>query len=67
MNKKVFCTECLCDETYYVIEKEMTENVNGAEIKYLIKSAFCEKCHTELYVDELMTFNIDAYHEALKI
>lgn len=64
--EKVFCTECLCDETYYVTEKKVKENVDGKEITYLVKSAFCENCHTELYVDEIMNFNIISYQDAIR-
>lgn len=64
--KKVFCEECLNEESYHIIEEEKTETVNGNEIVYSVKSALCNNCNTELYVDEIMNDNIISYQDMIR-
>lgn len=64
--EKVFCEECLNEESYHIIEEEKTEIVNGKDIVYLVKSAFCNNCNTELYVDEIMNDNIISYQGMIR-
>lgn len=64
--EKVFCETCLSEESYYVTDEKKKEIIDGKEISYLMKNAYCDKCNTELYVEEVMKLNRTAYQDAIR-
>lgn len=63
-NQIVFCPKCNQDTNYLV--KEYTESAELKEevFEFTAKTASCEKCGTNLYVDELEQANLKALHDA---
>lgn len=60
MNKKEgFCEECRKDVHFTVIEKEIESTVKGEKYYFIGKEAHCVNCKTEIYIAEIIDFNLE--------
>lgn len=62
-----FCDNCRSDiETYDLFMMPMTATINGVEYKYVGRMARCTKCGSEIFVPEIIDFNLSAISEVMK-
>lgn len=61
--EKAICAECRDYTTYHIIEKEMTSKLKGKEYKYFGKLAICDECGEEIYIEELIDYNLNALYD----
>lgn len=62
-----FCDNCRSDiETYDLFMMPMTATINGVEYKYVGRMARCTKCGGEIFVPEIIDFNLSAISEVMK-
>lgn len=62
-----FCDNCRSDvETYDLFMMPMTATINGVEYRYVGRMARCTKCGSEIFVPEIIDFNLSAISEVMK-
>ncbi len=62
-NRKVFCEYCRKDVYFLVEDKIIKDKIKGAIYNYKGKIAYCNDCKSEIYVDYVNDFNLDALYE----
>ena len=63
---KVYCHACRDVVPYTVHNKELTGQILGETYSYVGKIARCLRCNSEVYVPELLDFNLDALYQKRK-
>lgn len=67
MNTMVtFCTECREDVNYTVAEELLKNELKGVEYEYNGKKAICTKCGSEVYVPEILDFNMKSLYDVYR-
>ena len=62
-----FCDNCRSDiETYDLFMMPMTATINGVEYKYVGRMARCTKCGCEIFVPEIIDFNLDSLRKVIE-
>lgn len=62
-----FCDNCRSDiETYDLFMMPMTATINGVKYKYVGRMARCTKCGSEIFVPEIIDFNLGAISEVVE-
>ena len=64
--KLAFCENCRDDVEYTTTEKPMTGTLRGKEYRYIGKEAKCNRCNSEIYVAEVMDFNLKALYDVYR-
>lgn len=65
--EKVFCENCRKEVTYNVIvDENSTRKVGDTDVIIDEAKAYCQKCGSEIYVDELNDYNLDQIQNKLK-
>lgn len=64
--KKVFCEECRNYVSFIVVEKQLEGSIKGEKYLYKGKEAYCKDCNSEVYVDEINDFNLNALYDAYR-
>jgi RNase P subunit RPR2 len=57
--KMAFCERCHDVLDYNIKEEKMSSKVMGKEISYIGKRAFCSICGNEVFVNELLDYNLE--------
>lgn len=65
-NTFAFCEQCRKKVNYSVFEKYVKKEFHGVECEYLNKTACCNECNEELWVEELHDFNLNSLYEAYR-
>lgn len=61
MNNKYFCENCRNDmDQYDLFMEPMVINIDGVNYEYVGRTARCIECGSEIYVPEVMDFNLEA-------
>lgn len=67
MNKKeVFCEHCRKDVLYTVRDEYMSTELKGEVYSYHGKSAVCDECGNEIFVNEINDYNLDQLYTELR-
>lgn len=67
MNNKYFCENCRNDiDQYDLFMEPMVINIDGVNYEYVGRTARCIECGSEIYVPEVMDFNLEAIDIAKK-
>lgn len=62
-NRKVFCEYCRKDIYLLVKDKLIKDKIKGVTYNYKGKIAYCSDCNSEIYVDYVNDFNLDALYD----
>lgn len=62
-NRKVFCEYCRKDIYLLVKDKLIKDKIKGVTYNYKCKIACCNDCKSEIYVDYVNDFNLDALYD----
>lgn len=62
-NKKIFCDECREYSNYTIKNISVEDTIKGRKYTYEGKRAFCDCCGSEVFVDEVMDFNLKAMYD----
>ena len=65
-SKKVLCAECRNRVSFRVIKKQMEHVIKGENYTYMGKEAYCSKCGAEVYVDDVIDFNLEKLYDAYR-
>lgn len=63
---KVFCDSCHEIMSYEVKEEEMSKEIKGKTICYKGKKAFCTECKEEVFVENLLDYNLEQLDNAYR-
>lgn len=67
MSNKYFCENCRNDmDQYDLFMEPMVINIDGVNYEYVGRTARCIECGSEIYVPEVMDFNLEAIDIAKK-
>ena len=67
MSNKYFCENCRNDmDQYDLFMEPMVINIDGVNYEYIGRTARCIECGSEIYVSEVMDFNLEAIDIAKK-
>jgi len=67
MNTMVtFCTECREDVNYTVADELLKNDLKGVEYEFNGKKAVCAKCGSEVYVPEILDFNLKSLYDVYR-
>lgn len=67
MSNKYFCENCRNDmDQYDLFMEPMVINIDGINYEYVGRTARCIECGSEIYVPEVMDFNLEAIDIAKK-
>lgn len=67
MSNKYFCENCRNDmDQYDLFMEPMVINIDGINYEYVGRTARCIECGSEIYVPEVMDFNLEAINIAKK-
>lgn len=67
MSNKYFCENCRNDmDQYDLFMEPMVINIDGVNYDYVGQTARCIECGSEIYVPEVMDFNLEAIDIAKK-
>lgn len=61
-----FCEECRTDVTYSVETFPTKKTLKEKEYRYIHKKARCEKCGLDVYVPEVIDYNLKALYDAYR-
>ena len=64
--RKVLCEECRDRVEFNVVEKEIVDTLKGENYTYMGKEAYCSKCGAEVYVDDVIDFNLEKLYDAYR-
>lgn len=68
MSNKYFCENCRNDmDQYDLFMEPMVINIDGINYEYVGRTARCIECGSEIYVPEVMDFNLQAIDETKKM
>lgn len=68
MSNKYFCENCRNDmDQYDLFMEPMVINIDGVNYEYVGRTARCIECGSEIYVPEVMDFNLQAIDETKKM
>lgn len=62
-NRKVFCEDCRKDVGFVIKDEQMKGQIKGDTYNYKGKIAYCSNCKSEIYVDYVNDFNLDALYD----
>lgn len=58
MHKRGYCENCDTIVTYIIKDKLENDHLNGVDIEYIAKYAYCDICNTEIYIEKIDDINI---------
>ena len=64
--RKVFCEECREDVDFTVIDKKLMSTIKTEKYTYMGKVAYCKNCGAEIYVAELVDYNLKALYDTYR-
>lgn len=66
MKNITFCEYCREDVGYIVEDKTITSELKSNVYTYVGKVAKCEKCHSEVFVPEIIDYNLKALYDVYR-
>lgn len=65
--KILFCSECRKDVECKIKDLLIKESLKGSEYEYMGKKALCNECGNEIYLPEIVDYNLKALYDAYRI
>lgn len=64
--EKTFCENCRCDVDYIVEDTILDATITRIYYTYKGKIARCANCNSEIFVDDICDFNLEALYNERK-
>ncbi|WP_297422061.1 type II toxin-antitoxin system antitoxin SocA domain-containing protein [Clostridium sp.] len=63
MRQLAFCEYCMNENEYMIHKKSKLSILNGEEIGYIAKEAFCNTCNNEIFVSDVCDYNLNSLYD----
>ncbi|EKQ58236.1 MULTISPECIES: type II toxin-antitoxin system antitoxin SocA domain-containing protein [unclassified Clostridium] len=63
MRQLAFCEYCMNENEYIIHKKSKLSILNGEEISYIAKEAFCNTCNNEIFVSDVCDYNLNSLYD----